>query len=163
VWEVKVVAITESPNYEAVIADEFFSKQKSTKIDNRSRAKLEGPSAHIIALVMNPSGSLGNPSPGCFALSSLVSITQEQLEALGDEDLALITKKFKYFYNNRWNQMWGRNTASCFGYRDTNHFIEDCPKNKDKNDFFNHKGKCEYDCTKRKPNQRKMNKEVLKK
>jgi hypothetical protein len=105
VWEVKVVAITESPNFETITVDELFSQQKSTEINNQSRAKLEGPSTQIMALVTSPSGSSGNPSPGCFALPSLVSITQGQVEALGDEDLALITKKFKYFYNNRWNQM----------------------------------------------------------
>ena len=54
------------------------------------------------------------------------------MEALSDEDLALITKKFKHFYNNKLNQRLGRNNSSCFGYRGTDHFIEDCPKNKEK-------------------------------
>lgn len=32
-WQLKVVGITESPNYETLTIDEMFSKLKSTKID----------------------------------------------------------------------------------------------------------------------------------
>jgi hypothetical protein len=37
----------------------------------------------------NGSSSLANPSQMSFALSSLVSVIEEQLEALGDDELAL--------------------------------------------------------------------------
>ena len=33
VWEVKVLAIIESPNYETLMVDELFSKLKSIEID----------------------------------------------------------------------------------------------------------------------------------
>ena len=81
VWDVKVSAILESPNYETLTVDEQFSKLKSTKIDYQTRAKLENPSMPTMALVLGngSSSSLANPSHAFFALSSLVSITEEQL------------------------------------------------------------------------------------
>jgi hypothetical protein len=36
VWEVKVLAIIESPNYENLTVDELFNKLKSTKIDHQT-------------------------------------------------------------------------------------------------------------------------------
>jgi len=56
VWEIKVAAIIESPNYETLTVDELFSKLKSTEIDLQSRAKVENPSAPTMAHV---SGSVG--------------------------------------------------------------------------------------------------------
>jgi hypothetical protein len=75
--------------------DELFSKLKSTEIDYQTQAKLKNLSAPTMALVSgNGSSSLANPSQMSFALSSLVSITEEQLEALGDDELALIISRF---------------------------------------------------------------------
>ena len=64
VWEVKVDAITESPNYETLTVDELFSKLKSTEIDYNTRAKIENPSTPTMALVSgnNSLSSLTNPS-----------------------------------------------------------------------------------------------------
>ena len=38
VWEVKVLATIESPNYETLTVDELFSKLKSIEIDHQTRA-----------------------------------------------------------------------------------------------------------------------------
>ena len=57
VWEVKVAAITESPNYETLTVDELFSKLKSTEINNQTRAKLENPSAPTMASVSGTGSS----------------------------------------------------------------------------------------------------------
>ena len=68
VWEVKVVAITESPNYETLIVEELFSNLKSTEIDYNTRAKFKNPSAPTMALVSGngSSSSFTNPShPHC--------------------------------------------------------------------------------------------------
>ena len=64
VWEVKVTAITESPNYETLIVEELFSKLKSTEIDINTRAKTENPSAPTMVLVSGngSSSSFTNPS-----------------------------------------------------------------------------------------------------
>jgi hypothetical protein len=48
-------------------------------------------------------GSTSNPSPTLFALSSLLSVTEEQVERLEDEELALVTSWFTRFRNNTLN------------------------------------------------------------
>jgi hypothetical protein len=48
-----------------------------------------------MALVLgNGSSSSVNPSQISFALSSLVSVIEEQMEALGDDKLALVINRF---------------------------------------------------------------------
>jgi hypothetical protein len=91
VWDVKVTAIIDSSGYETLTMDELFSKLKSIEIDYQTQDKLKNPSALTTTLVSgNGSSSLANPSQMSFALSSLVSVTEEQLEDLGDGELALI-------------------------------------------------------------------------
>jgi hypothetical protein len=108
VWDVKVTAIIESPGYETLTVDELFSKLKSTEIDYQTQAKLKNPSTLTMALVSgNGSSSLANPSQMSFALSSLVFVTEEQLEALGNDELALIISWFSWFHNNRLNYRRG--------------------------------------------------------
>jgi hypothetical protein len=41
VWEVKISAIIESPNYETITADELFNKLKSIDIDHQTWSKIE--------------------------------------------------------------------------------------------------------------------------
>ena len=75
--------------------DELFSKLKSTEIDYQTQAKIKNPSAPTMALVLgNGLSSSANPSQISFALSSLVSVTEEQMEALGDDELALVINQF---------------------------------------------------------------------
>jgi hypothetical protein len=77
---VKVTAIIESSGYETLTMDELFSKLKSTEIDYHTQAKLKNHSAPTMALVSgNGLSSLANPSQVSFALSSLVSVTEEQM------------------------------------------------------------------------------------
>jgi hypothetical protein len=73
VWEVKVLAIIESPNYETLTMDELYNKLKSTEINHQTRAKIENPSAPTMAQVYG-GGSSSNPSPTMFSLSSLLTI-----------------------------------------------------------------------------------------
>jgi hypothetical protein len=147
---VKVTAIIESSGYETLTMDELFSKLKSTKIDYQTQAKLKNPSAPTMALVSgNGSSFLANPLQMSFVLSSLVSVTEEQLEALGDDELALIISRFSRFHNNRLNhQRDGGPKEGCYGYGDPDHFITHCPKkNKhsfDKHDSSKRKDKHEY-------------------
>ena len=105
IWEVKVNAIQESTTLDTLTVDELFSKLKSSELDNQIQAKLRNPSAPSMALVFGKasSSSIANTSP-CFALSSLVSVTEEQLEVLGDDELALVISRFSWFHNNRLNR-----------------------------------------------------------
>ena len=88
--------------------DELFSKLKSTEIDYQTQAKIKNPSALTMAFVLeNGSSSSANPSQMSFAISSLVSVTEVQLEALGDDELALVISQFLWFHNNRLNHRRG--------------------------------------------------------
>jgi hypothetical protein len=133
VWEVKVSAIIESPNYETLIMDELFSKLKSTEIDHQTRAKIENPGSPTMALVSG-GGSASNSSPTMFALSSLLSITEEQVESLGDEDLALVASRFTRFHNNRMSRRRGGSKDGCYNCGDPDHYVVSCPR-KGKSEF----------------------------
>ena len=95
VWEVKVLAIIESANYDTLTVDELFSKLKATEVDKLSRARLASPSSGRPMALVGSSSVNANPdlSSG-FALSSLVSATEEQMEAMDDDSLALVIAKF---------------------------------------------------------------------
>jgi hypothetical protein len=107
--------------------NELFSKPKSTEIDNQTQAKIENPSAPTMALVSG-GGSASNPSPPMFALSSLLSITEEQVESLGDEELALVASRFTRFHNKRMSRRQDGSKDGCYNCGDPNHFIASCPK-----------------------------------
>ena len=96
VWDLKVNTIIESAGYETLTVNELFSKLKATEVDNQTRAKLNGaPPSKSIALVTGPGGSSSNANSALgFSLASLPSVTDEQLETLGDDDLCLLINKF---------------------------------------------------------------------
>jgi hypothetical protein len=78
-----------------------------------------------------------------------VSVIEEQLEALGDDELALVIRRFSWFHNSRLNcRCGGGPKKGCYVYGDPNHFIDHCPrKNKsfsDKHDSNKRKDKHEY-------------------
>ena len=131
----KISSIKESQSYDTLTCDELFSKLKSTEIAKMTWIGLGNPLSQNMVLVFGPGGgnqsaagfSCANTSSSGFALSSLVSVTKEQVNALDDEDLALIVKKFTRFYNNRRDRMRGGSRA-CFKCGDTTHFKADCPK-----------------------------------
>jgi hypothetical protein len=75
-----------------------------------------------------------------------VSVIDEYLEALGDDELALIISRFSWFHNNRLNHRHGGGPKEgCYGCRDPNHFVTHCLK---KNKHSSKK----YDSSKRKDN-----------
>jgi hypothetical protein len=164
---VKVTTIIESSGYETLTMDELFSKLKSTEIDFQTQAKLKNPSAPTMSLVSgNDPSSLANPSKMSFALSSLVSITEEQLEALRDDEMALIISQFSWFYNNHLNHRHGGGLKEgCYGYGDLDYFVAHCTKknkqSSDKYDSSKREDKHEY--TSKHKSKREFNKEALKK
>jgi hypothetical protein len=155
-------------NYDTITMDGLFSKLKSTEIDYETQAKIKKPSAPTMTLVLgNDSSSSANPSQISFALSSLVSVMEEQLEALKDDELALVISRFSWFHNNRLNrQRGGGLKEGCNGYGDLIHFVAHCSKkNKhsfDKYDSSKHKDKHEYTSSKHK-SKGGFDKEALKK
>jgi hypothetical protein len=141
---VKVSAIIESANYDTLTVDELFSKLKATEVDKLSRARLESPSSGRPMALVGSSSANANPNLSSgFALSSLMSVIEEQMETLDDDSLALVIAKFQKFYTKcRGRDKEGR--SICYNCGDKNHFMADCPKKrgeyKDEGDHSRHNG-----------------------
>jgi hypothetical protein len=131
IWEVKVATITDGSGYDTLTVAELFSKLKATKVASQLRSNLSGSGSNTLALATTTHGSPTDPSPS-FALSSLLSITEEQLETLGDNDLCLFNNRVRRVYDRR---MMKRNgyKQGCFECGEPGHFVADCPK---RNDYY---------------------------
>ena len=141
VWGTKVDAIIESAGYETLSTTELFYKLKSTEVDIQLRTKHEGhmKDPNSLALVTSfGQAANANSRSSAFALSALLSVTEEQLEEIGDDEVALFAKKIKRFSNNRKERWRSKNT--CFECGRQGHFATDCP-NKEKGKYDSHKYK----------------------
>src|SRR5579859_5947014 len=137
VWEVKVNALQEFATLDDLTVDKLYSKLKSSELDAQIQAKIRNPSAPTMALVSGKTSSSSSAnSSQCFALSSLVYVTEEQLECLGNDELALVIGRFSRFHNNRLNRRWGGGQKDgCFGCGDPDHYVANCPKKARNPDF----------------------------
>jgi hypothetical protein len=108
----KFEAIVESEKYDTLTVNELFSKLKSAEVDRGMTAKIEGPTdSHSLALVGGSKGkSNANPSTRIFSLSSLMSLPDEEFDVLGEDELALLTRRFERMHENRVNTR--RNTRT---------------------------------------------------
>jgi hypothetical protein len=70
-----------------------------------------------------------------FSLSSLMSLPDEEFDVLGEDELALLTKRFERMHESRVNSR--RNSRACFKCGKAEHFFTECPKvnNHDKYKF----------------------------
>jgi hypothetical protein len=114
IWSGKFESIVELEKYDALIVNELFSKLKSAEVDRGMTAKLEGLSdSHSHALVDGSKGKANsNPSTRMFSLSSLMSMPGEVFDVLGEDELALLMRRFERLHENRVNMR--RNTRTCF-------------------------------------------------
>jgi hypothetical protein len=122
----KVEAILESEKYETLTVDELFSKLKSSEVDRGVRAKIENPTdPHSMALV---SGSMinANMCSRQFSLSCLVSMRDEEFDVLGEEVLALLSRRFERMYTNRKNAR--RSSGMWYWCGKHKHFFSKCPE-----------------------------------
>jgi hypothetical protein len=97
VWGGKFEAIVESEKYDTLIVNELFSKLKSTEVDQGMTAKIEGPTdSHSLTLIGgSKENSNANPSTRMFSLSSLMAMPDEEFDVLGEDELALLTRRFE--------------------------------------------------------------------
>jgi hypothetical protein len=92
--------------------DELFSKLKSSEVDRGVCAKIENPTdPHSLALICG-SKTNAKMSSRHFSLSCLVSMPNEVLEVLGEEDHTLLSRRFKRMYTNRKNTR--RSSGMCY-------------------------------------------------
>jgi hypothetical protein len=142
-WGGKFEAIAESEKYDTLTVNELFSQFKSAEVDRGMIAKLEGPTdSHSLALVGRSKGKANtNPSTMMFSLSSLMSMLDEELNVLGEDELALLTRRFERLHENRMNMR--RNTRTCFQCGKPGHFVADCPEKVENKDGYKHKSRSE--------------------
>jgi hypothetical protein len=126
IWGGKFEAIVESEKYDTLTVNELFLKLKSAEVDRGMTATLEGPTdSHSLALVGGSKGKTNtNPSTRMFSLSSLMSMPDEEFDVLGEDELALLTRRFERLHENRVNMR--RNTGTCFQCGKPGHFVADC-------------------------------------
>jgi hypothetical protein len=55
-----------------------------------------------------------------------MSLPDEEYDVLGEDELALLTKRFERMHENRVNSR--RNSRACFKCGKTRHFFAECPK-----------------------------------
>jgi hypothetical protein len=121
----KFEAIVESEKYDTLTVNELFSKLKSAEVDRGKTAKIEGPTdSHSLTLIGGSKGkSNSNPSTKMFSLSSLMTMPDEEFDVLGEDDLALLTKRFERMHENRLSMR--RSTRTCFQCGKPGHFVAD--------------------------------------
>jgi hypothetical protein len=141
IWGGKFEAIVESEKYDTLTVNELFSKLKSAEVDRGMTTKLEGPTdSHRIALVGGSKGKANtNPSTRMFSLSSLMSMPDEEFDVLGEDELALLMRRFERLHEN-WVNM-RRNTRTCFQCGKPGHFVTDCPEKVENKDGYKHKSR----------------------
>jgi hypothetical protein len=102
VWGGKFEAILESEKYDTLTVNELFSKLKSAEVDRGMTAKIEGPTdSHSLTLIGgSKQKSNANPSTEMFSLSSLMSLPDEVFDVLGENELALLTRRFERMHEN---------------------------------------------------------------
>jgi hypothetical protein len=143
VWGGKFEAIIELEKYDTLTVNELFSKLKSAEVDRGMTAKIEGPTdSHSLSLIGGLKGkSNANPSTRMFSLSSLMSVPDEEFDMLGEDELALLPRRFERLHENRVNMR--RNTRTCFQCGKPGHFVADCPEKVKNKDSYKHKSKTE--------------------
>jgi hypothetical protein len=141
VWGGKFEAIVESEKYDTITMNELFSKLKSTEVNRGMTTKIEGPTySNSLSLIGGSKGKPNaNPSTRMFSLFSLMSMPDEEFDMLGEDELALLTRRFERLHENRVNMR--RNTRTCFQCGKPGHFVADCPEKVENKDSYKHKSK----------------------
>jgi hypothetical protein len=141
IWGRKFETIVESEKYDTLTVNELFSKLKSAEVDRGMTAKLEGPTdSHSLALVGGSKGKANtDPSTRMFSLSSFMSMPDEEFDVVGEDELALLTRRFERLHENQVNMR--RNTRTCFQCGKPGHFVADCPEKVENKDGYEHKSR----------------------
>jgi hypothetical protein len=141
IWGGKFEAIVESEKYDTLTVNKLFSKLKSAEVDRGMTAKLEGPTdSHSLDLVGGLKGKANiNPSTRMFSLSSLMSMPDEEFDVLGEDELALLMRRFERLHENQVNMR--RNTRTCFQCGKLGHFVADCLEKVENKDGYKHKSR----------------------
>jgi hypothetical protein len=136
VWDGKVEAILESDKYTTLTVNELFSKLKSAKVDCGLTAHLYSlTDSHGLALAGGKVAKTNsNGSSRMYSLSSLMSLPDKEFDVLGEDELALLTRRFKRLHENWMNTR--RIAQMCFQCGKPEHFVANCPEKTEKKDGY---------------------------
>jgi hypothetical protein len=139
VWEGKVEAILESDKYTTLTVKELFSKHKSAEVDWNLTAYLDSlTDSHSLAPVGGRvAKSNANASSRMYCLSSLMSLTDEEFDVPGEDELVLLTRQLERLHENRVNTR--RTTHTCFQCGKPGYFVADYLKNTENKDGYKHR------------------------
>jgi hypothetical protein len=134
----KVKAIRESEKYDTLTMNELFSKLKSTELGRCMTTRLESlTESHSLALVSGKGAkSNANKSSKMYSLSSLMTLPDEEFDELGEDELALLTRRFERLHEN-W-VITRKNPRTCFQCGKPGHFVADCPEKMESKDGYKH-------------------------
>jgi hypothetical protein len=151
----KFEAIVESEKYDTLTVI-LFSKIKSAEVDRDMTAKLECPTnSHSLSLVGGSKGKANtNPSTRMFSLSALMSMPDEVFDVLGEDELALLTRRFERLHESQVNMR--RNTRTCFQCGKPGHFVTDCLEKVENRDGYKHKSRRDGKYRSRRDHKRKQ-------
>ena len=129
VWEMKVTSIRESTVMSSLTLDVLYSKLKTHELDIFARKNVNKSTA----LVSQSSMSHIESSSSSFSLSSISSLTDDHLELIFEEDLALLSTRFFTGLQNVCMRKKGSGGPQrCYECCDLNHIHSNCPKLTDK-------------------------------
>jgi hypothetical protein len=103
--------------------DVLYSKLKTHELDVLARKH----GSKSIALTSQSSKSHDENSSTSYALSSLSSLTDEQLEEFPEEDLALLSTRFTKALQNVRSRRGNSGPPRCYECGSLNHFCSKCP------------------------------------
>jgi hypothetical protein len=82
-----------------------------------------------------------------------MSVPDEEFDVLGEDELAILTRRFERMHENWVNQR--RNTRTCFQCGKMGHFVADCPEKVENEDSYKHKSKTDGKYQSRRDHKRK--------
>jgi hypothetical protein len=131
----KIIALEESADFATLDTEKLFSKLKSHELSRKGRPNHDASlTSKTFVTSTRVGGHVGNPTNTTdssaleFTLSSLCAASNEQYKSIPDDEIALLTSKFRVLH--RFRKERGRSPRGCFECDDTTHFIADCPKRK---------------------------------
>jgi hypothetical protein len=131
----KITTLEESADFATLDTEKLFSKLKSHELSRKGRPNHDASltskpfvtSTRVGGHVANPTNTTDS-SAFEFALSSLCATSDEQYKSIPDDEITLLTRKFRVLH--RFRKERRRSPRGCFKCSDTTHFIADCPKRK---------------------------------
>jgi hypothetical protein len=139
IWDIKITALEESANFVTLNTKKLFSKLKSHELSRKGHPNHDAyrtsktfiTSTHVGGHVANPTNTTDS-SVLEFTLSSLATASNEYHKSICDDEVALLTRKFRTLH--RFHKEMSRSPRGCFECGDTTHFIINCPKQNDSSD-----------------------------